>query len=96
MLVSASDNSLDYRSLAKYNGRCSACSKCEAPYDQLCEFLEFPSHVPSDTIDIYRLADKDVHAFNRACRGAGVTVSMFTIRSGRTVPEPHVGITSAP
>ena len=52
-----------------YYGR---CSKCEVPHDRLGEFLEFPSRVPSDAIDIYRLADEDVRAFNRACRGAGL------------------------
>ena len=52
-----------------YNGH---CSKCEVTNDQLGELLEFPSRNPSDAIDIYRLADKDAHAFHKACRNAGL------------------------
>ena len=50
-----------------YNGR---CPKCEVPRDQLGDFQEYPSRIPSDAIDVYRLADGDGHAFHRACREA--------------------------
>jgi hypothetical protein len=52
-----------------YNGR---CPKCEVSHDQLGEYQEFPTRVHSTTIDIYRLADDNIHLFHRACREAGL------------------------
>ena len=52
-----------------YSGR---CPKCKVPHEQLGDFQEYPSRVPSNAAAIYRLADEDVHAFHRSCREAGL------------------------
>ena len=52
-----------------YNGR---CPKCQVPCDRLGEFQEHSPRIPSDAINTYQLADKDAHAFHRACRNTGL------------------------
>ena len=52
-----------------YSGR---CPKCKVPHEQLGDFQEYPSRVPTNAAAIYRLADEDVHAFHRSCREAGL------------------------
>jgi hypothetical protein len=51
-----------------YNGR---CPKCQVPHDQLGKYREFPSHVKSDVINMYRLANGAISVFHRACREVG-------------------------
>ena len=52
-----------------YNGR---CPKCEVSNDQLGEYQEFPTRIHNTAIDIYHLADHNIHVFHRACRDAGL------------------------
>jgi len=52
-----------------YNGR---CPKCQVPDNQLGEYGAFPSHVQTDALSIYHLANGDASTFHRACREAGL------------------------
>ena len=52
-----------------YQGR---CPKCLVPHDQLGESRAFPPRADTDAIDVYCLADDDVHLFHRACRERGL------------------------
>ena len=52
-----------------YGGR---CPKCEVPPGQLGEYRAYPPRVQAMAIDTYLLADDDIRAFHRACRGAGL------------------------
>ena len=52
-----------------YQGR---CPKCRVSRDELGESGEFPPHAHTDAIDVYRLADEDVHLFHRACQDSGL------------------------
>ena len=47
------------------NGR---CLKCLAPCDQLGDHCHFPARSHVEAIDIYDLANEDMHLFHSACR----------------------------
>jgi len=52
-----------------YNGR---CPKCMIPADQLGKYESFLPHVQSLVLDIYDLADGNVHTFHQACGKTGM------------------------
>lgn len=52
-----------------YSGQ---CPKCQVPADQLGKHETFQSHEQATVIDVYRLADGNVHTFHRTCCEAGL------------------------
>jgi len=49
----------------------SCCPKCTVPTDQLGEYQTFSLHVQRSLLDVYELADINVHTFHFACHMAG-------------------------
>jgi len=48
-----------------YSGQ---CPKCTIPPNQLSEYETFPQHEQSTMVDIYLLAESDIHEFHVACQ----------------------------